>query len=62
MVELEKTSSVCPACYQEGNIKKIDAKIVEENGKVYITKKCDKHGNFKDIYFSDINLYEKWFK
>jgi len=62
MKELEKTSSVCPACYQEGILKKIDAKIVEENSKVYITKKCDKHGNFKDIYFSDVNLYNKWFK
>jgi len=62
MKELEKISSVCPACYQEGLIKKIDAKIVEENGKVYILKNCDKHGNFKDIYFSDVNLYNKWFK
>jgi uncharacterized radical SAM superfamily Fe-S cluster-containing enzyme len=62
MKELEKISSVCPACYQEGSIKKIDAKIVEENGKVYILKNCDKHGNFKDIYFSDVNLYNKWFK
>jgi len=60
--ELEKTKSVCPACYQEGTIKKIDAKIIEENGKVYISKKCDKHGSFKDIYFSDAELYKKWMK
>jgi len=62
MKELEKTSSVCPACYQEGKINKIDAKIVEEDGKVYITKKCDKHGEFKDIYFGDAKLYKKWIK
>ena len=62
MKELEKTSSVCPACYQEGKIHKIDAKIVEENNKVYITKTCKKHGSFKDIYFGDADLYNKWIK
>jgi len=62
MKVLEETASVCPACYQEGKIRKIDAKIIEENGKVYIWKKCDKHGEFKDIYFSDSKLYKKWIK
>jgi len=62
MKVLEETESVCPACYQEGNIHKIDAKIIEEKGKVYIWKKCDKHGEFKDIYFSDSKLYKKWIK
>jgi len=62
MKELEKTSSVCPACYQEGKIHKINAKIVEEDKKVYITKTCKKHGSFKDIYFGDVDLYNKWIK
>ena len=62
MKELEKTSSVCPACFQQGKIRKIDAKIVEENGKVYITKECPEHGSFKDIYFTDAALYKKWMK
>lgn len=62
MVELEKTSSICPACYQDGTIKKIDASIVKESGKVFIKKKCDKHGDFKDIYFSDLATYNKWIK
>jgi len=62
MKELEKTSSVCPACYQQGKIHKIDAKIVEEDGKVYITKECPEHGSFKDIYFSDVAIYKKWMK
>ncbi len=62
MKELEKTSSVCPACYQEGKIHKIPALIIEEDGKVWITKKCDKHGSFKDIYFGDYNLYKRWMK
>jgi uncharacterized radical SAM superfamily Fe-S cluster-containing enzyme len=62
MKELEKTTSICPACYQEGNINKINAKIVEDNKKVYITKICDKHGSFKDIYFGDVDLYKRWMK
>ena len=62
MEALEKTASVCPACFQEGKIKKIDAEIVEDKEKVYISKTCDKHGTFKDIYFSDAKLYKKWIK
>ncbi|MCK5458498.1 MAG: radical SAM protein, partial [Thermoplasmatales archaeon] len=62
MKELEKIKSVCPACYKDGKIQQIDAKIVEEDGKVWITKTCSKHGSFKDIYFSDVNLYKKWMK
>ena len=62
MKELEKIYSVCPACYQEGKIHKIPALIVEDGGKVWITKKCDKHGSFKDIYFGDYDLYKRWMK
>jgi uncharacterized radical SAM superfamily Fe-S cluster-containing enzyme len=62
MKELEKIQSVCPTCYQEGEIKKIDAKVIEDDGKVYISKDCNKHGSFKDIYFSDADLYKKWMK
>ena len=62
MKELEKIESVCPACYQEGKINKIDAKVVEDGGKVWIVKKCKQHGDFKDIYFGDVNLYKKWMK
>jgi hypothetical protein len=62
MKELEEIKSVCPACYKDGKIQQIDAKIVEEDGKVWITKTCSKHGSFKDIYFSDVNLYKKWMK
>jgi len=62
MSELEKIKSVCPACFQEGIIQKLDAAVIEDDGKVYITKKCDKHGSFKDIYFSDADLYKRWMK
>ena len=62
MKELENITSVCPGCFMEGKIKKIDAKIIEEDGKIYISKECKKHGSFKDIYFSDAKLYKKWMK
>ncbi len=62
MKELEKIESVCPTCYQEGKIHKIAASIIEEDGKIWITKKCKKHGSFKDIYFSDADVYKKWIK
>ena len=62
MKELEKIESVCPICYQEGKIQKIPATIVEEDEKVWITKKCKKHGSFKDIYFGDIDMYNRWIK
>ncbi|HDM67183.1 MAG TPA: radical SAM protein [Thermoplasmatales archaeon] len=59
---LEETYSVCPACYLEGKIKKIPAQIVEEDGKVWITKTCEEHGFFKEIYFGDVKLYKRWMK
>lgn len=62
MKELEKIKSVCPVCYQKGKIEKIDAKVVEEDGKVWITKECKEHGSFKDIYFGDASLYNRWMK
>ncbi len=60
MKELEKIKSICPACYQQGTIKKIDAKVVEDKGKVWIIKNCKKHGSFKEIYFGDSRIYKKW--
>lgn len=62
MKVLEETSSICPGCYQEGNIEKIKAEIIEKDGKVWMIKSCKKHGTFKDIYFSDVDIYKKWFK
>ena len=57
---IEKIKSVCTICFQEGLIQKIDGSIIEEDGKVWITKECNKHGFFKDLYFGDIALYKRW--
>ena len=58
---LEKTQSVCPECFKSGDVNKIDASLVEENGKVYIEKTCEKHGSFKDV-IADYDIYTKVMK
>lgn len=62
MNSLEKTSSICPICFNQGKIQKIDANLYEDQGKVWIQKYCQKHGSFKEIYFGDTILYKKWMK
>jgi hypothetical protein len=60
MKVLEKTESICPICFEEGKIQKIDASIIEDDEKVWILKTCQKHGSFKDIYFGDATVYKRW--
>ena len=56
----KEIDSVCPDCM--GIIK---ATLYDEGGKVWISKSCDEHGEFKDIFYGDVNLYyrceELWF-
>jgi len=62
MKKIEDTYSICPECFKEGKIDKIPAEISEEDGKIWITKKCPHHGFSKSIVFSDSDLYYKWAK
>lgn len=48
------TGSLCPVCK-----KPIRARIFEENGRVMISKSCEEHGDFKEVYWSDADLYLK---
>lgn len=52
-----KTLSLCPTC-----LKKVEAEVFEEDGEVIIKKECEEHGKFRDIYWSDSELYEKYKK
>lgn len=58
---LPKTvESICP---DPDCGKVIAARLYEEEGKVYMEKTCPTHGYFKDLYWSDVDLYlkaEKW--
>ena len=51
---IKKTKSVCPKCTA-----KIDSKIIEKNNKIYMTKKCKKHGIFKILLSKDAKYYTK---
>ncbi|MFL1895895.1 radical SAM protein [Aquimarina sp. 2-A2] len=47
------TLSLCPTC-----LKRIDAKIVFEDDKVYMLKRCPEHGRSKVLIADDIAYYE----
>jgi uncharacterized radical SAM superfamily Fe-S cluster-containing enzyme len=54
----KETESICPECK-----KVIKARLFEEDGKVLIEKTCPFHGDFNDVYWSDVEMYlkaEKW--
>lgn len=47
------TLSLCPECLQ-----RVDAKIVFENDKVYMLKRCPEHGNSKVLIADDVEYYK----
>ncbi|MHC1636437.1 MAG: tetraether lipid synthase Tes [Candidatus Methanospirareceae archaeon] len=52
---LRSTKSICPICYRL-----IDAELYEEDGAIYMRKECEEHGSFKDLYWSDYQLYKRF--
>ena len=54
-VVCRETESVCPVC-----LKKIPAKNVRYDDKVYMEKECPRHGFFKTLIWSGGPDYEKW--
>jgi len=54
----KETQSLCPECK-----KIVKATIYEKNGKVLMKKTCEEHGDFDDVYWSDVDMYlkaEEW--
>jgi len=47
------TLSLCHEC-----LRRVDAKIVFENGNVYMLKRCNEHGNSKVLIADDIEYYK----
>lgn len=47
------TLSLCPEC-----LRRVDAKIVFEDEKVYMLKRCNEHGNSKILIADDIDYYK----
>lgn len=52
-----ETKSLCPEC-----LAVCEADIVSEDGRMVIVKKCESHGEFRDLYFSDSSAYDKFQK
>ncbi|MEM3519203.1 MAG: radical SAM protein, partial [Candidatus Hadarchaeales archaeon] len=52
MKEIAKTGSLCPEC-----LKIIPATIFEQDGKVFIKKRCQEHGEFEDVYLGSYEWY-----
>ena len=46
--------SLCPECGAH-----IEARLFDEGGKVWMEKTCERHGYFRDLYWSDVDLYLK---
>ena len=51
----EHTKSLCPLCYE-----KIDARVIEEDNKVFILKDCPEHGNSRGLLEKDVEFYKKF--
>ena len=49
-----ETLSVCPECKRV-----LKALVFEDNGKVFIQRKCPKHGSFKEVYWEDAKYYRR---
>jgi len=54
MKPIKETKSICPEC-----LKVVDARIYEEDGKVYMDKTCPEHGYFNDLYWGSYDQYER---
>lgn len=52
---MKKIKSVCPECK-----KVLDATLFTEKGKIMLEKTCDEHGPFRDVYWSDAELYDRF--
>ena len=52
MQDIKNTKSLCPEC-----LKVIDATIFENDGKVFIKKTCNEHGQYNELYWSNYEQY-----
>jgi uncharacterized radical SAM superfamily Fe-S cluster-containing enzyme len=54
---LEETKSLCPSCMQT-----IPARIYTDGNRVFMQKKCPRHGIFQGLIWNDYQLYQKSFQ
>lgn len=53
--------SLCPGCVDEEKFDKmkIDAVTYARHGKVWVSKRCEEHGAFRELSWSDYEMYRK---
>ena len=54
---IKKTRSLCPTCNSV-----LGAEIVEEEGKIWLKRTCPEHGEFRNLYWSDPEMYHRFDK
>lgn len=54
-MEIKKTKSLCPLCNAV-----LDADIVEEGERIWIVRRCPEHGSFRNLYWSDAEMYKRF--
>jgi hypothetical protein len=50
-----RTSSLCPTCKRI-----LQAKVFEENGRIWISRNCPEHGETKEVYYESPETYERF--
>jgi len=54
------TSSICPECLlNDKQVRVVPATVLENEGMVWLEKTCSTHGSFRDLYWSDAELFRK---
>lgn len=54
-VVLGRAESLCPMC-----LKRLDAKKIIEDGRVYLEKTCPEHGSFRTLIWDEAQSYAHW--
>jgi hypothetical protein len=52
---IKKTRSLCPVCNAV-----LEASIEEENGGIWMERTCPEHGQFRDLYWADAELWKRF--
>ncbi|RPJ53334.1 MAG: radical SAM protein, partial [Methanobacteriota archaeon] len=52
---LKKTKTLCPIC-----LSVLEAEVVEVGGEVWLMRTCPDHGDFRNLYWSDAELYRRF--
>jgi len=54
VIPVSRTQSLCPECLEI-----LDAEIYEQGGKIWIRKRCSRHGEFNELYWGSSDLYKR---